>query len=115
LENCRKYKRVDFRAKAEVILLADQTHVNVYISTLSRGGLGMHSQQFWEVDIPVEIRLPVRDKDGGQQIETVRGKVARVQIGEAGNSYGIQFDQTLNAYGQPNLFAYMEKKLGKDS
>ena len=115
MENRRKYERIDFRVKAEAVSLADQTRSNAYISTLSRGGLGMHSQQFLEVDTPVEIRLPVRGKDGGQQIETVRGKVVRVQVGEAGNSYGIQFDQTLNAYGQPNLFAYIEKKIGKIS
>ena len=113
MENQRKYERIDFRVKAEVVSLADKTHSNVYISTLSRGGLGMHSQQIWEVNTPVEIKLPVRDKDGGQQIETVQGKVVRVQIGEAGNSYGIQFEKTLDIYGQPNLFAYMEKKIEK--
>ena len=115
MANQRKYERIDFRVKAEVVSLADKTHSNVYISTLSHGGLGMHSQQFWEVNTPVEIKLPVRDKDGGQQIETVQGKVVRVQVGEAGNSYGIQFDQTLGVYSQPNLFAYVERKIGKIS
>jgi hypothetical protein len=65
-----------------------------------------------EVDTPVEVSIPVRAKNGGQQIETVRGKVVSVHVGEAGNSYGIQFDQTLNAYSQPNLFAYIERKTG---
>ena len=113
MDNRRKHERVDFRAKAEVISLADQARFTAYVSTLSRGGLGMHSEQFLEVGAPVEIKIPVRGQDVDQQIETVRGKVVAVHIGEAGNSYGIEFDQMLDAYHQPGLFAYMEKQINK--
>jgi hypothetical protein len=109
------YERIDFRVRAEVVSLADQARSSAYISTLSRGGLGMHSQQFLEVGTAVEMKIPARDKEGGQQIETIRGKVVQVHVGEAGNSYGIQFDQPLNAYGQPNLFAYLGRKTGSAS
>ena len=115
LENRRKHERVDFRVKAEVASLVDRTHSNAYVSTLSRGGLGMHSQQFLEAGTPVEIKIPVRGKDGGQQVETVQGKVVQVHVGEAGNSYGIEFDQVLNVYSQPILFAYVEKQINKAS
>jgi len=106
---------VDFRAKAEVVSLADQSQFSAYVSALSRSGLGMHSERFLEVGTPIEIKIPVRGEDGEQLIETVRGKVVGVHIGEAGNSYGVEFDQILNAYHQPRLFAYIEKKIEKGS
>lgn len=115
MENRRKHERVDFRAKAEVISLVDQTRFSVYVSTLSRAGLGMHSQRFLEVNTPVEIKIPVRGEEGGQRIEAVRGKVVGVQVGEAGNSFSIEFDQMLNAYRQPILFAYVEEQINKPS
>ena len=115
MDNRRKHERVDFRAKAEVISLVDQTRFGAYVSTLSRTGLGMHSQRFLEVGTPMEVKIPVRGEDGGQRIETVRGKVVAVHVGEAGNSYGIEFDQMLNAYRQPSLFAYVEEQISKAS
>lgn len=115
MENRRRHERVDFRAKVDVISLADQTQFSAYVSTLSRTGLGMHSQRFLEVNTTVEIKIPVRGEDGGQRIETVRGKVVGVHVGEAGNSYGIEFDQMLNAYNQPALFAYVEEQINKPS
>ena len=115
MENRRKHERVDFRAKAEVISLADSSRFAAYVSTLSRAGLGMHSQQFLEVSTPVEIKISVRGEDGGRRTETVRGKVVGVHVGEAGNSYGIEFDQMLNAYSQPSLFAYVKKHIEKGS
>ncbi len=115
MENRRKHERVDFRANAEVISLVGQSRFTAYISTLSRTGLGMHSQRFLEVSTPVEIKIPVHGEDGGERIETVRGKVVGVHVEEAGNSYGIEFDQMLNAYSQPILFAYVEEQINKAS
>jgi PilZ domain len=113
LENRRRYERVVFRAKAEVISLGDQSRFTAYVSVLSRGGLGMHSQRFLEVNTPVEIKIPALGGNGGQRIETVRGEIVGALVGEEGNSYGVEFDQVLNAYHQPLLFAYLEEQINK--
>jgi len=115
LENSRKHQRVGFRAKVEVILLSGQSRFEAYVSTVSRSGLGMHSQQFVEVNTPVEIKIPALGQGEGPRIETVRGKVVQAQVGEAGNSYGVEFEQLVNANHQPILFAFLQEQINKTS
>jgi len=114
LKERRKHQRVGFRAKVEVLSLAGQSRFEAYVSIISRNGLGMHSQTFLEVATAIEIKIPVLRRGEDPCIETVRGKVVRAEVGEAGNSYGVEFEQLVNAYHQPMLFAYLEEQINKE-
>lgn len=109
-QNRRRYERKPFFRPVRLTILPDEADVSANTFDISIGGIGAISDVWLERGTNLRVRFTLKDKQSGQCIEDVLGRVAYTRADESGNHIGVEFLKIIDESTHPALFKAMNRR-----
>ncbi len=104
----RKYPRYGIASLAEISLPGSNETVDAFINSLSRGGIGIYSQERINVGQDLDVKITFLQTNGNEEVtEIIPGRVVWVKEFHDNFVIGIAFT-TLDSLRHSKLLSYIE-------
>jgi c-di-GMP-binding flagellar brake protein YcgR len=106
----RRYERVPFLTRAELLVMPDGPGFAADITDLSVGGLGLLSPRAVERGARLRVEVSLPDGSGS---ETIVAKLVHQRITVEGNFLGLEFMELLNKSYNPLIWDALQSCLAQ--
>ena len=104
----RRHPRYGIASMAEVFIPGSDSSMEAFISSLSRGGIGVYSPDKLKVGLNVEVKITFLQTNGSEEVtEIIPGQVVWVKDFHQNFVIGIAFT-TLDNLRHSKLLSYIE-------
>lgn len=108
MQENRKYPRYGIASMAEIYLTGSEEPMEAFISSISRGGIGIYSSKKIAVGENLMVKISFLQTNGNEEVsEIIPGKVVWVKEFHDGFVVGIAFN-TLDNLKYSKLLSYIE-------